>query len=326
MNLAQVNYPESLRRHMRESDIKAFREAATGMGSSYSFYILLRQTNPLSIKYIGEKVQVFKEKDSPIILRGTSPKRIDCKMKTASFDFFHIRLHRVLKVGGLVVNPVMDSEFMHAFVSNHAKGPDLVRQQAKYKEACDIWEKNKHLVYEGDLFNPDGSPKLAYIPNGKLYALDHNKQSLRYGCLMFSSSGLSTASTFIHGDYDIFAIVPAGREEQNIRITEQMLGQPHSRDPHLRDVQYRINALIRKYDPNPDSTIQAMVLHGSQETYDPPEKDEVIYVFYPDGKVGELHTLDELNGFYMTELKGRKIFRKNHKYPKTDHKTRWEIA
>ncbi len=68
---------------MRPQDKAIFLEAA----SRFHSWILVRRTNPASLKYVGRP--------------GYTPKPIDCKAKTADLDF------RPYELAGLVVDPTV---------------------------------------------------------------------------------------------------------------------------------------------------------------------------------------------------------------------------
>lgn len=261
-----MTIPDGIQNHMREGDITVFRQAAR----LYNAYILLRRTNPKSITYIGKA--------------GFTPKRLDCKFKTADRDFYHPGLDRWLMVGGLVVNPVQDEYFRAAF---NLEG-------GKFEKARKIWQENQGIV---EL--PSGS----WLPGGKLYTVDVNPESPRYGCILFTSSSMVSAVKYIHGDYDLYAIVPADNPASNIRVSEQRLGQPHSRGKLFFDVQHFINKRVGT----------AMILHGSQEKYQG-HSDEPVDVFYPDGET-VVCCEDEaaIGALYATDFRGRMPFEKGQK-------------
>jgi hypothetical protein len=72
---------------MRVQDRPIFSSAAV----KFKAFILVRQTNPASLKYIGRSDCV--------------PKPIECKAKTADFDTADFKSRRQRRVAGLVVDP-----------------------------------------------------------------------------------------------------------------------------------------------------------------------------------------------------------------------------
>ncbi len=134
---------------MREQDIIVFKEATRAINRPNGVYILVRETNPLSLKWIGES--------ETHIHRGNKlhftywPKPIHCKAKTAdSPDDPRGR-------GGLVVDPFRAPE---AFRSDRPEaekrwmefkskvgGPefDIVDDPDSARYGCVIWRKNKLL-------------------------------------------------------------------------------------------------------------------------------------------------------------------------------------
>ncbi|MCP5119523.1 MAG: hypothetical protein GY953_52655 [bacterium] len=258
-----------IHKHMRAVDVTAFQNAA----ERYGAYILVRRTNTSALKYIGKL--------------GFLPKRLDCKFKTADTDFSHAGVGRVLNVSGLVVNPLMDAEFAKAF------GPK------KFQVSSELWRRYSHqVVAELPTHDDAGNRNYVYFPGGKLYSVDSNRNSAFFGCVMFSSSSLASAASYIHADYDLYGIVPADNPAQNIAVRETRLGQPHSRGRLFFDVQHAVNRAMGV----------PMVLHGSQEKYTE-DMDDQIDVFYPDGKtVMCCSGVPDIERLYQTEFRGRKMF------------------
>jgi hypothetical protein len=115
---------------MRTKDKIAFLEAAR----YFQVWILVRRTNVASLPYIGQP--------------GYTPKRIDCKAKTAAFDVPPFQL------AGLVVDPNLHER---AF------------KPEKLAKAKDFWAAMKNSL-------------------GSVYTVDRNEKSKHYGCLMFRGS------------------------------------------------------------------------------------------------------------------------------------------
>ncbi|MGD0909405.1 MAG: hypothetical protein ABSA96_17630 [Candidatus Acidiferrales bacterium] len=115
---------------MRPQDKTLFLEAAR----KYQVWILMRRTNVESLKYIGRA--------------GYTPKRIDCKAKTADVDIAPYAL------AGLVVDPTVHPK---AF------------KPGKAQSAKDCWARMQPLA-------------------ASMYTVDTNQKSRHYGCLKFQGS------------------------------------------------------------------------------------------------------------------------------------------
>lgn len=256
---------------MRPLDMKAFKEAA----ARFDCYILVRRSNPLSKQYIGKA--------------GYTPKRIDAKFKTADKDFLHGGLQKRLRVGGLVVNPLMDAEFAKAFLPK------------KLPKAKQIWRKyHAAVVAERPSHTPDGQRNYAYIPAGKPYCVNSDPESEHYGCLLFAASTSVSGGQFIHGDYDLYGIVPAETPASNVLVQEKLLGQNHARGRKFKDVQYYVNRVMGV----------PMVQHGSQEKYSE-DLDDQVDVFYPNGDIKLFSGVKEIATLYQQEFGGRTMFTKD---------------
>ena len=236
---------------MRPADIKVFRRAAV----NFQVYIIVRHTNPESLKYIGMPLYI--------------PKHIDCKAKTADRDFFSHRLQHQLRVGGLVVRPDLP-EFDRAF--NTAE---------KFRKAIEIWAKfsRDHVA---PTFGTD--PRKSQM-EGKFYVVQTAKTSQHYGCVMFARGGVPEAACYIHGDYDLYAIFPRtdklrmdfiekGQTYMPLdRVDGTLLGQPHYTGRWFPEVQRYLNSNLSV----------PMVLHGAQEHVG--HLPDNLDIFCPDGTV-----------------------------------------
>ena len=115
---------------MRSQDKAIFLEAAR----QFQVWILVRRTNRASLEYVGRP--------------GYTPKRIDCKAKTADIDIAPYRL------AGLVVDP-----------GTHPKA----FKPGKTAKAADCWAAMKPLL-------------------GRVYKVDTDTKSKHYGCLQLQGS------------------------------------------------------------------------------------------------------------------------------------------
>ncbi|MCW5962476.1 MAG: hypothetical protein KIT83_00450 [Bryobacterales bacterium] len=274
----------ALQHYMRDIDIEAFRSAA----AFYNVFLLLRRTNVESKPYIG----VF----------GYSPKRLDCKAKTADCNVFVPGIGE-RQTAGLVVNPTLPG-FQNAFQTS-----------AKAISAQETWRQFSPLCYF-----PELGRALTYIPGGRFYTVQMDPAHKHYGCVQFASNSLISAAKYVHGDYDLYAIVPAEPAPGSvpkgsavaIRVTETRHGQPHARGREFFDVQHYLN---RKMGV-------AMVLHGDQEKY-AAHTDEPVDVFWPDNREPTvLNTKAEIEQFYTTHFQGREPFHKGIKGPHGTYVTR----
>ena len=263
MAIEQFSKSQKIRSHMRTRDIAVCSEAA----KFYDVYILVRRTNTESVQYIGRQ--------------GYRAKRLDCKAKTADFS---VRIAEGFKeVAGLVVDPTIEG-FERAF------------KPGKLIEAKEEWKKFKPLLAT-DMLTSYGKPAYTYMPKGKLYAVQLDKKNKHYGCVMFSFSSLLSAATYIHGDYDLYDIVPADNPQENIVYAGTRLGVPHNRGKRFFDVQHFLNKKMGA----------PLVLHGSQAKWKD-HTDEPIDIFCPNGEVREAINLHQIKNLYQTIFKGRQPY------------------
>lgn len=250
---------------MRPQDIEAFRAAAR----HFRVYIAVRRTNPASLDYIGKA--------------GYVAKRLDCKAKTADQDCIVEGAPR--KLAGLVADP-------------HRVGPAAYKP-GKYDKALKEWEKFRPLLAP-DMLGAGGARAYTYMPAGKLYTVQLDRAHQHYGCVMFASSSLLSAAKYVHGDYDLMAVVSESDLQSNVFVTEERLGQAHARSKEFFDVQHYVNRLIGA----------PMVLHGEQEHYsDDPKED--IDVFFPDGSNKAYLGALSVQRLYRTVFEGRKLHGKS---------------
>jgi hypothetical protein len=244
-----------IQQHMRSQYIAAFQAAAR----TYSLYILVRRTNPASLRYIGHP--------------GYAPKRLDCKAKTADFDAAVAGRKRIL--AGLVVDPQL-------------VGPAAFRP-GKYQDALKDWDTLASQL-------PAGGTRASkiYIPGGRFYIVQTDPEHDHYGCLMFAANSLIAGAKYIHGDYDLYALIRADEPGRNVFVQEERLGQKHARSRDFFDAQHFLNRRIGA----------PMVQHGEQETYRR-HTDEVVDLFRPDGAVQEVNGRAAIKRLYRELFKGR---------------------
>lgn len=255
---------------MRPHDARAFRSVAL----IQKVYIIVRQTNPQSVQWIGNADYMAKP--------------IDCKPKTADFDT-DVDGHPV-ETAGLVVNPELPG-FDRVF-----KSP------GKAAKARDEWKKFFHKAHErGEPLGPcqprNGREVRTWPGARPGWAVQMCRTSRHYGCLLYSTYPQGMNGKYVHGDYDLFGIAPAGDPTLIRRRNEELAGQKHSRGPNTQSVQFAVNALSGL----------PLVKHGEQELFTGFD-EESLDVFRPDGSTRTLNSAAEAMLFYSTELKGRQVF------------------
>ena len=251
---------------MKPNQAGAFQAAA----KRFNVYILLRRTNVMSLRYIGDPNCV--------------PKRLDCKAKTADADYTAAAFGPK-QTAGLVVDPTIT-------------GPASFNGGRKYAAALAEWSSFAARMLKPAVRTLAGQQAVTYIPDGGLYFVDLDPASLRHGCVKFTASSLLTAGKYIHGDFDLYGIVRADDPARNVAVSETRLGQHHSRSPEFFDVQNFVNNRIGV----------PMVLHGAQESYGPEHSEEGIDIFHPDGTMAGAENAAEIARLYETVFKGRKLF------------------
>jgi hypothetical protein len=246
--------------------LKEHVEAFKRAAGFFKVWILVRRGNDKSRDWIGK--------------RGYIPKPLDCKAKTADKNFER------WKTAGLVVSP------------DHVR---LAFSEEKLKGALKEWPGFARHLYFFDRENPQAN--LAADREGKHYTLQLDKASEHYGCVLYKPVFRAQAE-YLHGDYDIYAIVPAGEPTINTLVQEKGAGgMPHSRSPNLQPVQYFVKAAGQVRGAEVPRV--AMIQHGEQETFKTDYSD-ALDVFWPDGKtVSPLEKGEPIREFYRTTLEGR---------------------
>lgn len=137
-------------------------------------HILVRKTGRASLSWIGK--------------RGYTGKRGDLKAKTANVQSGRY------PVAGLVCSPLLRAE---AFTAE------------RYRSARELWMANRHLITEpNDTVGFDDQHLLSGCKTP--YVVQTRRDHPHYGCVALVESGL-LLPRYVHGDYDLFAIIPAGR-------------------------------------------------------------------------------------------------------------------
>lgn len=244
-----------IRQHMRASDIPLFAATAKLRNA----YILVRRTNAASIPYVGRP--------------GFEPKPIDCKAKTADNNV--TLFNREQEVAGLVVDPGL-------------VGAAAFRSVAQFEKATAIWQDfRSHLA----------PPGLAYVTDDRRFGVQDDPKRPRYGAVVMWRNGHRhpNAEILLHGDYDLFSIVPADNPASHVFVQETLLGQPHARGQLLMDVQFYLNARMGV----------PMIRHGEQDNFSD-SFDDKVDIFCPDGLTVKTREGPTLRAFFQTELNGRR--------------------
>ncbi|NOQ15085.1 MAG: hypothetical protein GQ583_11485 [Methyloprofundus sp.] len=300
-NRIKKNHQENWRKKLAAGRLKAFTWAEDGIrkedvytfqyvASKFNHYILVRYTNPASLKHMGKP--------------NMYPKPIDCKVKTAQKDVFvKFKEYKFLsETAGLVVDPTI-------------VGPDAFKDTKKYESALECWNdflKDKtQAEIKAKIFRRKRSIGC--------YAVDMDINSKHFGCLMISPSSaiervmvdqvwdekdqvaiknvsdgvteslpkfyelansslessqawkfnsLKAEMSCMHGDYDLYALLDAA--DINARtVTEFINGTKNYCSKHFQKIQ---NALNREFGC-------PMIQHGGEFRRE--HKTDKIYVFYP---------------------------------------------
>ncbi|MDX2445561.1 MAG: hypothetical protein QNK30_17330 [Bacteroidales bacterium] len=263
----------SINQYMRTVDIEAFKQAS----QRFNCIIMLRRLNPASLPYVG--------------MRGYMPKSIFCKAKTATYNVNVPGYVQRSMVAGLVVDPTMPG--MGAAFSNTSNAKEM---WAEFLKKLGVKSLNVIDLYE----------KLP-VERGGFYTVQNEAAKPHYGALMFcpfipsdvQQFKLSTFymqnSFFIHGDYDLYGLIPADERENREMNIGQLFGQANFYTPLLEPVQNFINQYIGT----------PMVQHGAQENM--AHSDDSIDIFWPDGRITQKHGIVQITEFYKGEVGNRDV-------------------
>ena len=230
--------------------------------------IIVRQTNEASLVHIGKPYAV--------------PKRIDCKPKTADYAITAPNGAQK-KVAGLVVCP-------------RVAGAEAYGRDKRNK--VDALRTEFEPMLSSALASAEDLARLTYVPGGKQYFVEHRQSDPYFGCIKFTATGLISAGKVIHGDYDLYGIVPLDDPSRNERATYSLAGQTHAKGRLFMDAQIWLNTEIGL----------PMILHGSQEKYASEHSDDVVGVYDPSGRERIFRGKEQISLLYATEFRGRKLF------------------
>ncbi len=218
--------------------------AFTSAASTFECNILVRQTGRAALSWVGK--------------RGYTGKRADMKAKTAN------QASGRYPIAGLVCSPWLQPG---AFTRD--------RIASAQKE----WSKCAHLITvpnDGRGFDDDRAPQGCRTP----YLVQTNRNHRHYGCVALVDMGL-LVPRYVHGDYDLYAIIPAGAayDPKNVKPTMGSLGSTMNPDsmtmkerlglsvPNLEGpLSFRVANFINNHicRGSPDLLGALMVNHGEQ--------------------------------------------------------------
>ncbi|MFT7286795.1 MAG: hypothetical protein ACI87W_000904 [Halieaceae bacterium] len=216
---------------------------------SFNCHILVRKTGRAALHWVGK--------------RGYTGKRADMKAKTANQSAG--RYHNA----GLVCSP---------FLLPGAFSPD--RLASAYKE----WGKCQHLItVPKDTLGFDEQRQTTGCRTP--YVVQSNPANPRYGCVALVDMGL-LVPRYVHGDYDLYAIIPAGKsyDPAAVEVRSSTLGSTMA--PDALSMQEKINLSVpnlqgplsfkvanqinlRVASMSPDLLGSLMVNHGEQVNIGP---------------------------------------------------------
>lgn len=288
--------------HIRSQDQKVFQEVA----HRENLFIIVRQTNPASLQYIGKP--------------GYSPKRAECKPKTADYDL-PIRVvegtgYVFTENAGLVVNPYL-------------VGPKAFKNHDKYQKSCQAWDSfaNKNL-----------------FPHSPHYGVQEDPRSRHYGCVIYSKQGqiknrlldnqghwvekakgsldrdpyLPAGCEYIHGDYDLYGIISADDPttnliQENKIAVRQFEAKPIQTSAHRIDRQQKTAFVPNNHGQEWEKVKRLinqkigveMIQHGSQEKFSG-HTDETLDMFTPNKKMVVIRNQAHVELIYQIAFKNRR--------------------
>jgi hypothetical protein len=267
---------------IRLNDWFVFHQAAQAFG----VWILVRWTNPYSLKYIGQRAW------DPRTGRSYDyvPKPIDCKPKTANANVGKY------EIAGLVVDPTI-----HGMPS--AKAADAWNEFLQSHKVATGAELNRKSLTAGT--SPLARPSLgqavhidqtrAGVDSAALkqalrrgpsdrsvreFRVDLDPASRHYGCLTLNGA-------YLHGDYDLKDIVNPRKLGPNTAIADRLHNQPHMRTDEFEPIQKYVN----------DRIGVPMLQHGGEAQFHEHTED-TIEVFGPSGQAHTLRGRGEIARWY----------------------------
>ena len=181
--------------------------------------------------------------------------------------------------------------------------------EGKFGTAVDEWRafSQKHglqgsSLYSGEAYlkgtsiQQHGERTYFTIDRGGVYAVQPSHEIPHSGCLMFCPLIDRPSSMYIHGDYDLFGIVPADMPKfKNVRQA-MLFGEQNIYSEQAWQIAEYLNQQIGS----------PMIQHGSQENSTRETKeDEHLDVFWAGGQVTEAKGRQAIEKLYAIEFRGR---------------------
>lgn len=274
-------------RYIRRHDQAAFAYTAWW----FNVHILVRRSNPETLRYIG--------------VAGFRPKGPETKAKTAHLTYLSPVSRKPAQVAGLVCDPTQPGA---AAAFHPEKLAGARKEWAKFLQTG--------RLDTGLTWDATGTPSRAYLAPGCRFAVDTRPDSDRFGALMQTRYGGTQAMDWIHGDYDLFGIVPEDTPGENVVVAEQHLASPFHPLNRCEDGPLCAARRIPNFRGRDFMDVQAMlnrrigvpmILHGSQEKAVDSYREEVD-LFLPNGRDScALLTEADLRRLYEVNLHGRPL-------------------
>lgn len=296
--------------YIRRQDFDAFVAGA----KKFNVHILVRRTNPASLKFIGQN--------------GYSPKPVDCKVKTADKDVM-LSSGEMVKCAGLVVDPMIPG-FDKAF--SERKYAAAKTEWLKFALAHGVWNSSlysgsiagtaddRHNIHSGETYRKGYSKasvdgKTVKTPHrGGVFLVQLERQHAHFGCLMFcpidvdhfpddpdeGTRPLASRETnkFLHGDYDLFGVVP--RDAPELRQVEEaiLFGKKNIYTTNTKELALFLNNAFKA----------EMIQHGAQENAPMRlDEDEHLDVFWADGSHTDVRGKAAIEKLYSGWFRGRRF-------------------
>lgn len=265
---------------IRPADTKVFKAAAT----KFNQMILVRKTNKESLQYINKP--------------DFYPKPGDCKVKTADFDvsipFGSRHIHS--KTAGLVVDPTLIGAkafrnyeralyWWKDFLKDKtpAEIADKVYRRRGTNFGCYAVDTDVASPFYGCLMISRSQPIERTVIDGKTIGSTEGEpgfdETAAGATAKWRNSEVIDQSTgaviqrmqYLHGDYDLYALLNANDPPNDETKTEWINGEKNKFGAKFHKVQEFIN----------DEIGAPMIHHGGQFRLE--HKADTIYVFYPGG-------------------------------------------
>ena len=257
---------------MRDADKVVFREVAF----SKKLWILVRQTNANSLKYVG--------------LPEYTPKPAACKAKTADYNVERRQVHGKdadlakgwwYELAGLVVDPTKFPTEMLPRIFKASRIDSAVRLWTDFA--------SHHPLTQGSAYWVQDDPK-----------------SKHYGCVMMNNGGYK----YIHSDYDLKDVVEVGTEDWNLAIGQKSRTATERSTGENEPGTLNMEGILLKHDLQAICDLLnrgmgvPMVQHGYEAAFDT-HQQEPINVFGPRGEECILPDRSAVEAFYATKFRGR---------------------